>query len=279
MFLFPCSIKVDKEYVFGNIKIRAITEHDLEFLWREKNDLFFNKEKLKFNNVFIADWNLHDYIQKSESIIEFDYKKHKKLDDLDHFLTVCRLQKKWKVLCLLWYSNDPNFKASIPIAQINHSIQRDDETITFNDKDYSETDQLYIKIKESKNFQYLYDRFNTCFTSDQKNENIFITMVSILEILIYENTKNEIAFRFELYITFLLKELWYWNVISENQTLIKRIYQIRSDIVHWWREKYKIDKWLFDFLINITSFLLKNKLLWNIDISKTKDEILQKILV
>lgn len=97
-------------------------------------------------------------------------------------------------------------------------------------------DKIYEIIKKNKrsNLELAFERFNNAISDKTDNKNAFIDFVTILESLFLKNTKQEVRFRFSLYVSYLL-----CNKIKIKETFreIQYIYDARSELVHSGKSK------------------------------------------
>ena len=261
----PIFIKLEQGYIFKyeNITIRKITDDELAYLFNKRftngvgglddsynegasmgsgyavkdlvsNELMFsllsrgfsieytrdfykdiNKE-LQYNTDFsllpIFMVEISDYISRS--------------DLLEDLLLAINILKETKFSCPKWILYRRIKSCMYSEGPTGHSLTENVYKYWLYKNDEDSLSLLTKLIKSNSNKLIRNRLFSVCFNYSIKDELRFIEIISAIESMIC-GEKGEIAFKFELFIVFILKE--------SNTTIsfkIGELYKIRSKLVH-----------------------------------------------
>lgn len=173
-------------------------------------------------------------------------------EELNMFLLSLRLYRDGNVFAPIIFNPD-----AIGIHYVYPQFIQDTEKYTIYLKEFNQIKNIFSLIKQNEVFSLIFDRFNNALSKETNKKNSFIDLVTILESLFLKNNdKQELAFRFSLYTSFILKNKLKSKASFEE---MKNIYSVRSQLVHSGKSKNYSKE-----LLNKTKKYTKILLLWTL---------------
>ncbi len=134
------------------------------------------------------------------------------------------------------------------------SYVKQEQLYKLNITDIPEIEELFNKIEKnnSNKLNIIFERFDSILSRFSSFKNSFVEMVGIIESIIFQNEKDELRFRFSLYLANLLTTLGQEISFKEAQEL----YDIRSKLVHTGNDK-RFNNNIFQTLMKYTRLIIK----------------------
>ncbi|MGQ7870352.1 hypothetical protein [Sunxiuqinia sp. sy24] len=135
---------------------------------------------------------------------------------------------------------------------------------------------LFKKIEKlnSSKFDLICERYDNAISNLSTTKIGYVELVGVLESILLQNNKDELRFRFSLYLTNILNSLGYNLTFKEAQ----EIYDTRSKLVHVGNKNdFKDDD--FFALMNITRLIIKWYISNNLNDSMAKELLFEKLKI
>lgn len=261
------------------------------FILRKRSDEelkeFYNVEKIKFDGFGgtsqITSKNdnskpIH-YLLHDSSGLGSEFYLEKIVDDnnwdfnitVSNFLRALRLSKSGKVDVPIIYSDDLTRSMNVRARIMKHK-----HLMTISVSELPEIIDLYKKIEKINNlkFNLINERFDNAITNLSTNKIGYVELVGIIESILLQNHKDELRFRFSLYLANILNSLNYTLTFKECQ----EIYDTRSKLVHTGEIKNFNDDNFF-MLFDITQIIIKWYISNNLNDNKAQEELFKKLKI